>query len=123
MLRGLLLLVLKVLLQRAPDRVRSRGAENGNYIHSIIYSYLVAEWIHFTLFGIILPTIKRKVYTLGGLFTQQLSTNSLADNHPLSINLQALLLGTALGHFTFSLIGLKRGSFKGSFKGLGNKGP
>ena len=29
--------------------------------------YLVAEWIHFTLFGIILPTIKLKVYTLGGL--------------------------------------------------------
>ena len=28
---------------------------------------LVAEWIHFTLFGIILPTIKLKVYTLGGL--------------------------------------------------------
>ena len=22
----------------------------------------VAEWMHFTLFGIILPTIKRKVY-------------------------------------------------------------
>ena len=28
---------------------------------------LVAEWIHFTLFGIILPTIKLKVYTFGGL--------------------------------------------------------
>ena len=28
---------------------------------------LVAEWIHFTLFGIILPTIKLKVYNLGGL--------------------------------------------------------
>ena len=27
----------------------------------------VAEWIHFTLFGIILHTIKLKVYTLGGL--------------------------------------------------------
>ena len=26
---------------------------------------LVAEWIDFTLFGIILPTIKLKVYTLG----------------------------------------------------------
>ena len=26
---------------------------------------LVAEWIHFTLFGIILLTIKLKVYTLG----------------------------------------------------------
>ena len=28
---------------------------------------LVAEWIHFTLFWIILPTIKPKVYTLWGL--------------------------------------------------------
>ena len=35
-------------------------------------SLLVAEWIHFTLFGIILRTIKRKVYTFGGLWTQQL---------------------------------------------------
>ena len=29
--------------------------------------YLVAEWIHFTLFWIILPTIKLKVYTFWGL--------------------------------------------------------
>ena len=36
--------------------------------HNIIKTLLVAEWIHFTLFGIILPTIKLKVYTiLGGL--------------------------------------------------------
>ena len=28
---------------------------------------LVVEWIHFTLFGIILPTIQLKVYTFGGL--------------------------------------------------------
>ena len=28
---------------------------------------LVAEWIHFTLFGIILPTTKQKVYTFWGL--------------------------------------------------------
>ena len=28
---------------------------------------LVAEWIHFTLFGIILPTLKLKVHTFGGL--------------------------------------------------------
>ena len=27
---------------------------------------LVAEWIHFTLFGIILHTIKLKLYTFGG---------------------------------------------------------
>ena len=33
-----------------------------------ISSFLVAEWIHFTLFGIILPNTKLKVYTfLGGL--------------------------------------------------------
>ena len=30
-------------------------------------SFLVAEWTHFTLFGIILPTIKLKVYNFGGL--------------------------------------------------------
>ena len=29
-------------------------------------SGLVAEWIHFTLFGVILPTIKLKVYTFWG---------------------------------------------------------
>ena len=28
---------------------------------------LVAEWIHFTRFGIIIPTIKLKVYTFWGL--------------------------------------------------------
>ena len=28
---------------------------------------LVAECIHFTLLGIILPTVKLKVYTFGGL--------------------------------------------------------
>ena len=28
---------------------------------------VVAEWIHFTLFEIILPTVKRKVCTFGGL--------------------------------------------------------
>ena len=30
-------------------------------------TYLVAQWIHFTFFGIILPTIKLKVYTFWGL--------------------------------------------------------
>ena len=33
----------------------------------VFFSYLVAEWIHFTLFGVILPTIKLKVYTFWGL--------------------------------------------------------
>ena len=36
-------------------------------ILNIGFRILVAEWIHFTLFGMILPTIKLKVYTLGGL--------------------------------------------------------
>ena len=30
-------------------------------------SILVAEWMHFRLFGIILPTINLKVYTFWGL--------------------------------------------------------
>ena len=30
-------------------------------------TFLVPEWIHFTLFGIKLPTITLKVYTFGGL--------------------------------------------------------
>ena len=34
---------------------------------SLTHEYLVAEWIHFTLFGIILPTIKLKVYIFWGL--------------------------------------------------------
>ena len=43
-----------------------------SYIHIYVQItvrrvFLVAEWIHFTLFGIILPTIELKVYTFGGL--------------------------------------------------------
>ena len=30
----------------------------------MFFIFLVAEWIHFTLLGIILPTIKLKVYTV-----------------------------------------------------------
>ena len=37
--------------------------------------FLVAEWIHFTLFGIILPTIKLKVYTFWWLMNS--ATTSL----------------------------------------------
>ena len=33
----------------------------------VLEEALVAEWIHFTLFWIILPTIKLKVYTFWGL--------------------------------------------------------
>ena len=36
------------------------------YTLTAVMSSLVAEWIHFTLFGIILPTIKLKVYTFWG---------------------------------------------------------
>ena len=36
-------------------------------IASRSHAQLVAEWIHITLFGIILTTIKLKVYTFGGL--------------------------------------------------------
>ena len=32
-----------------------------------VYGVLVAEWIHFTLLGIILPTIKLKAYTFWAL--------------------------------------------------------
>ena len=38
--------------------------------------YLVAEWIHFRLLGIILPTIKLKVYTFLGLVNSALSLGS-----------------------------------------------
>ena len=46
---------------------------------------LVAEWIRFTLFGIILPTIKLKVYTSWGLRIQQLRGCSM----PLILDLVA----------------------------------
>ena len=60
-------------------------------------AFFVAEWIHCTLFWIILPTIKLKVYSFGGLWTQQLSNlgvqsfgcwggfrRSVSSLHPLS---------------------------------------
>ena len=43
------------------------GSSTGHCKLGICFIVLVAEWIHFTLFGIILPTIKLKVYTFGGL--------------------------------------------------------
>ena len=49
--------------------LKSRGRKKHISI-SILQGYpylLVAEWTHFTLFGIILPTIKLKVYTFWGL--------------------------------------------------------
>ena len=44
---------------------------------------LVAEWIHFTLFGIILPTIKLKVYTFGLMNSATKPKRDLNfENHP-----------------------------------------
>ena len=42
-----------------------------------VYRVLVAEWIHYTLFGIELPTIKLKVYTFGGLLNSATKLNSI----------------------------------------------
>ena len=42
-----------------------RGPENED--RALDHIILAAEWLHFTLFGIILPTIKLKVSTFGGL--------------------------------------------------------
>ena len=39
----------------------------GSYLESYKEIPVIAEWIHFTLLGIISPTIKLKVYTFGGL--------------------------------------------------------
>ena len=51
----------------------------------------VAEWIHFTLLGIILPTIKLKVYTFLGLMNSATKTgksspkrNFTSSNAPVS---------------------------------------
>ena len=40
---------------------------SSHYSLGFLSIHFVAEWIHFTLFGIILPTIKLKVYTFWGL--------------------------------------------------------
>ena len=42
-----------------------RNSHINIYIFNSVHINLVAEWIHFTLFGIILPTMKLKVYTFG----------------------------------------------------------
>ena len=44
-------------------------------------SCLVAEWIHFTLFGIILPTIKLKVYTFLGLMNSAIKHGKTHLHH------------------------------------------
>ena len=45
----------------------SAGLSSGLFSRLWGYRVLVAEWIHFTVNGIISPTIKRKVYTFWGL--------------------------------------------------------
>ena len=42
-------------------------SDGGSRASEVMILSLVAEWIHFTLFGILLPTIKLKVYTFWGL--------------------------------------------------------
>ena len=42
-------------------------SQNRKYNRHPLRLNLVAEWIHFTLLGIIRPTLKQKVYTFGGL--------------------------------------------------------
>ena len=98
--------------------------------------HLVAEWIHFTLFGIILPTLKLKVYTFGGLSTQQLRTGrrQTFDFSTLSW-VQCLMFGADLGDLivqslTFGelrLEGLRLCRFRGlpadlAFANLGFRG-
>ena len=42
-----------------------------------VYRVLVAEWIHYTFFGIELPTIKLKVYTFWGLLNSATKLNPI----------------------------------------------
>ena len=56
----------------APKTKHGRSPRHSLPVEPQTLNPFVAEWIHFTLLGIILPAIRRKVYTLGGLRTQQL---------------------------------------------------
>ena len=55
-----------------PECLRPNQSAKSSFF---LADFLVAEWIHFTLFGIVLPTIKLKVYTFWGLRTQQVRTS------------------------------------------------
>ena len=57
----------RALLLRRPKRLKD--AED-----------LVAEWIHFTLFGIIVPTIKLKVQAFGGIMNSATKKTATALN-------------------------------------------
>ena len=50
-----------------PSRVPLKIPSRGFLLFRVLLIVLVAKWMHFTLFGIILPTIKLKVYTCWGL--------------------------------------------------------
>ena len=53
--------------RRVPNMIQLKGYWSlGIRGFGLQYGF-VAEWIHFTLFGIILPIIKLKVYTFWGL--------------------------------------------------------
>ena len=58
--KGILEEIRKATRRRNPSGPPSAIVSLGIY-------FLVAERIHFTLFGIVLPTLKLKVYTFWGL--------------------------------------------------------
>ena len=66
--------------------------------HRAVVFTIVAEWIHFTLFGIILPTIKLKVYTFGGL---------TLNPKPLNLNPEPGLMNSATKYYQGSRLGLR----------------
>ena len=53
------------LLFLTPDRSQGYFLQGLDKVLEEGFVILVAEWIHFTLFGILSPTIKLKVYTFG----------------------------------------------------------
>ena len=56
--------VISAVIPSAPN---DRALKGRLAVYTLILMYLVAERIHFTLFWIILTTIKLNVYTFGGL--------------------------------------------------------
>ena len=68
---------------------------------------LVAEWIHFTLFGRMLPTIKLKVYTFGGLMNS-------ATKFECVISPEGVLIASSPGRQEFRIEGL---GFRLGFRG------
>ena len=80
----------------SPEKsIRKQLNPNWVGIEGLGFRYVVAEWIHFTLFGIILPTLKLKVCTFGGLMN--LATKDIR------IECRALRLKGCQG-FVFSVV-------------------